>query len=358
MSELSDQCDSCDDWHHFVCVGVTQEVEQNSWNCCKCLTAAANQKKTSSKVKSLKTKKAKKISTKAKEKKSYKPAARRSMDKKKADNTTTDKTTGVDQRRQAGEQDVGAIQTSRKLEVVSISMKETTVNGRKAAKSVKTTSSRRSERMVLEVQLKKLEAEETLMEEEMTVVGNQQDPAEKVSSWLKDQKTDESSRSSSAGSSAEISSEESSSDEETSEAASSTESSEDEIEDSAERFKPNKQSTPKSSKRTKPTSEQYYIEPAARYGPELERHGVHTVIYKLSDVKIRQDHHSHEDGEDDGSAAGSSSHHHSHSSSRKRNHSISSDSDGSTTETTSSDDRRGEESESRSKPTKRLLRIN
>lgn len=39
--------------------------------------------------------------------------------------------------------------------------------------------------------------------------------------------------------------------------------------------------------------EQYYIEPAARYGSELERQGIHTVIYKLSDVKIRQDHHSH-----------------------------------------------------------------
>ncbi|XP_058455167.1 uncharacterized protein LOC131432715 [Malaya genurostris] len=39
--------------------------------------------------------------------------------------------------------------------------------------------------------------------------------------------------------------------------------------------------------------EQYYIEPAARYGPELERQGVHTVIYKLSDVRIRQDHHGH-----------------------------------------------------------------
>ncbi|XP_055587566.1 disintegrin and metalloproteinase domain-containing protein 10 isoform X2 [Uranotaenia lowii] len=37
--------------------------------------------------------------------------------------------------------------------------------------------------------------------------------------------------------------------------------------------------------------EQYYIEPAARYGPEMERHGVHTVIYKLSDVRINQDHH-------------------------------------------------------------------
>ncbi|XP_055618727.1 uncharacterized protein LOC129763556 isoform X2 [Toxorhynchites rutilus septentrionalis] len=42
--------------------------------------------------------------------------------------------------------------------------------------------------------------------------------------------------------------------------------------------------------------EQYYIEPAVRYGPELERQGVHSVIYKLSDVKIRQDHHGHTEG--------------------------------------------------------------
>nr|XP_029717332.1 uncharacterized protein LOC115260555 [Aedes albopictus] len=154
-NSLMVQCDSCDDWHHFVCVGVTQEVEQNSWNCCKCVTAAANQKKSSSKLESLKTKKAKKVSTKAKEKKSYKPAARRSVDKKKA-KKTDEVTTGVKQRSQAGEQDVGAMQTSQKLEVVSRSVKETTANGRKDAKSVKSTSSRRSERMVLEVQLKKL----------------------------------------------------------------------------------------------------------------------------------------------------------------------------------------------------------
>lgn len=95
--------------------------------------------------------------------------------------------------------------------------------------------------------------------------------------------------------------------------------------------------------------EQYYIEPAARYGPELERLGVHTVIYKLSDVKIRQNHHSH-DGDRDGSVAGSSSsshtssHNHSHSSSGS---SISSDSDKSST--TSSDDRRAEESEPKSR---------
>lgn len=33
------QCDICDKWHHFGCVGVTEEVADHSWSCPKCVSA-------------------------------------------------------------------------------------------------------------------------------------------------------------------------------------------------------------------------------------------------------------------------------------------------------------------------------
>ena len=30
------QCDNCNEWYHFKCVGVTQEIEQHAWICSKC----------------------------------------------------------------------------------------------------------------------------------------------------------------------------------------------------------------------------------------------------------------------------------------------------------------------------------
>ncbi|XP_065094740.1 uncharacterized protein LOC135715349 [Ochlerotatus camptorhynchus] len=33
------QCDVCDRWHHFSCVGVSEEVADKSWSCTNCVTA-------------------------------------------------------------------------------------------------------------------------------------------------------------------------------------------------------------------------------------------------------------------------------------------------------------------------------
>lgn len=30
------QCDNCDGWHHFACVGVSQEIEYHDWICAEC----------------------------------------------------------------------------------------------------------------------------------------------------------------------------------------------------------------------------------------------------------------------------------------------------------------------------------
>ncbi|XP_053686266.1 uncharacterized protein LOC128735804 [Sabethes cyaneus] len=33
------QCDACDGWHHFACVGVSEEIANQSWSCTSCVTA-------------------------------------------------------------------------------------------------------------------------------------------------------------------------------------------------------------------------------------------------------------------------------------------------------------------------------
>lgn len=47
------QCDVCDKWHHFDCVGVTEEVENQSWSCPKCISAKWSQRAESTSNKNL-----------------------------------------------------------------------------------------------------------------------------------------------------------------------------------------------------------------------------------------------------------------------------------------------------------------
>nr|XP_029715742.1 uncharacterized protein LOC115259349 [Aedes albopictus] len=37
------QCDECDQWYHFVCVGVTSGIADDSWSCAKCSIASGIQ---------------------------------------------------------------------------------------------------------------------------------------------------------------------------------------------------------------------------------------------------------------------------------------------------------------------------
>lgn len=43
------------------------------------------------------------------------------------------------------------------------------------------------------------------------------------------------------------------------------------------------------------TTEHYYIEPSHKYSKDLPRAGVHSIIYKLSDVKMDMNNHNHID---------------------------------------------------------------
>lgn len=52
------QCDECSKWHHFTCVGVTEEVENHSWSCPKCVSAKWVQREESTSSKNLQPKSA------------------------------------------------------------------------------------------------------------------------------------------------------------------------------------------------------------------------------------------------------------------------------------------------------------
>lgn len=43
------------------------------------------------------------------------------------------------------------------------------------------------------------------------------------------------------------------------------------------------------------STEHYYIEPSHKYSKELPKSGVHSIIYRLSDVKVSANHHNHAD---------------------------------------------------------------
>nr|XP_029719406.1 protein Jade-1-like [Aedes albopictus] len=47
------QCDKCDRWIHFACVGVTEEIADKSWSCPKCVTTTGFQLSPSSAAKRL-----------------------------------------------------------------------------------------------------------------------------------------------------------------------------------------------------------------------------------------------------------------------------------------------------------------
>ncbi|XP_055590943.1 uncharacterized protein LOC129743023 [Uranotaenia lowii] len=125
------QCDDCDGWNHFSCVGVNQSVENKKWNCAQC--QAKKKKKTGA------TKVARNT------------AAAKKVEKSKPEKTSDGKKN----------------KTPSAMKEMEDSLPRKPMGTTKPTKaaSVKSAGSRRSAKAHLELQLQKLEAEQKLLEE-------------------------------------------------------------------------------------------------------------------------------------------------------------------------------------------------
>ncbi|XP_058451310.1 uncharacterized protein LOC131430392 [Malaya genurostris] len=138
------QCDDCDSWHHFTCVGVSDEVEYNDWYCNKC--ASVRLLKEKQKYTGTKSKKFSAKPAEEEDKKKVIPRKLKEKPKKQIENVQT-----------------------RNVQV-SVSMPDGRLS---KASSVKSTASRKSTKAVLELKLRKLQAEQTLLDERRKLLDKQ-----------------------------------------------------------------------------------------------------------------------------------------------------------------------------------------
>ncbi|XP_055645287.1 uncharacterized protein LOC129781732, partial [Toxorhynchites rutilus septentrionalis] len=146
------QCDDCDVWHHFSCVDVSQDIKDRSWVCLKCVNAKATNGGSKSKRKSNVQKRSFTML--------HKKAVRAINAKGKRKLTTTINRKGhVD--------DTKAKRDDNPMEAGGSHTKPAAMNPVGKAGSVVSEASFRSTKARLDVELKQIEAEETLMQEEM-----------------------------------------------------------------------------------------------------------------------------------------------------------------------------------------------
>ncbi|XP_055589221.1 uncharacterized protein LOC129741504 [Uranotaenia lowii] len=124
------QCNDCDEWNHFSCVGVKRSVESKKWNCAKC---RVNKKKAGATR-----------------------VARNTATAKEAVNSKPEKTSGVKKTKTSS--------ATKEMENWKSRKPVGTTKPSKAA-SVKSVGSRKSAKEHLELQLRKIDAEQTLLEE-------------------------------------------------------------------------------------------------------------------------------------------------------------------------------------------------
>nr|XP_019534694.1 bromodomain adjacent to zinc finger domain protein 1A-like [Aedes albopictus] len=131
------QCDNCDKWHHFGCVGVTEEVADHSWSCPKCISAKWAQRSGSTSSKHLQ------------------PTGE-TTDAQKTSNASKEKNqqTSVVAAEKQNVNDEGQHQISDREK-----------DNRVPASVVSSSSSRRSSRTLLKLQMQKLEEEQRLAKE-------------------------------------------------------------------------------------------------------------------------------------------------------------------------------------------------
>ncbi|XP_062705505.1 uncharacterized protein LOC115255509 [Aedes albopictus] len=133
VNERMVQCNTCDVWHHFSCVGVSEDIKGYNWTCLKCDTAKA-----------AKGAIPRKMMTRAAAAKGVKKANRKEG-----------QTDGVNEQTKEADELAGAVGGS------APSLKAS------RAGSVVSAASRKSAKARLDVELQQIKAEEELMREEM-----------------------------------------------------------------------------------------------------------------------------------------------------------------------------------------------
>lgn len=143
------QCDKCDKWHHFGCVGVTEEVADHSWRCPTCVAAKWIQRSGSTSSKQLQTTGGAKSNTNIQDPKTSKEPNENDQQssESKVDRTPKSNTQEPKKSDNMEQQPSGGKQADVESSVVSSS------------------SSRRSSRALLKLQLQKLVDEERLAKE-------------------------------------------------------------------------------------------------------------------------------------------------------------------------------------------------
>ncbi|XP_062542530.1 uncharacterized protein LOC134210505 [Armigeres subalbatus] len=146
------QCDTCDVWHHFVCVGVSEDIQGCSWICLECATAKAtkatkSRRKTSTQKLAVTLRKRTTRATATKGSKKVIPTTGRKHDV--CDTAANGEDAVADTRRSGDDAQVA-----------------TKARVSKAGSSI-SAASRKSVKARLDVELQQIEAEETLMQEEM-----------------------------------------------------------------------------------------------------------------------------------------------------------------------------------------------
>ncbi|XP_058828272.1 uncharacterized protein LOC131688137 [Topomyia yanbarensis] len=150
------QCDTCDVWNHFSCAGVSENVEECSWICLKCATVKAK-KGTKSRRKNTSKQKLTKTSRKTTVRATTAKTAKKVTSKAERKSNVG----GAD----AKGENVPVVETiSKDLE------KPTKSRTLSRADSVTSAASRKSIKARLDVELRKIKAEEMLMQEEMRLM--------------------------------------------------------------------------------------------------------------------------------------------------------------------------------------------
>lgn len=172
------QCDDCDGWHHYICVGVTQEIQNGDWRCEKC--EAKRKKKRS--TKKTKTENLVKDGPEKVAKQFMMPnvgfdnVAENPRESKSTKSQRKDTWTPVQQSKPvlevAKKLHSAASKPSKPTSITSSVSKESSKAAFKQTKSASAMSSvsRKSSKARLELQLQKLEAEQTLLDEKKKLI--------------------------------------------------------------------------------------------------------------------------------------------------------------------------------------------